>query len=103
MRSTAAPLTSTSATVSFTVTPVNDTPTIASLSAAPDPVTPPAPVTLTAAGVADADGAGDVKSVSFYRESNGTPALQTGAGGDTHGDTVGGGTDTPRPPTPPTS
>jgi hypothetical protein len=77
----AAPSTSGAANVGFFITAVNDAPTIASLSAAPDPVVAPAPVTLTAAGVADVDGA--VAQVSFYRESNGTPGLQTGAGGDT--------------------
>src|SRR6185369_9769454 len=79
----AAPLTSGQANVTFTITPVNDAPTIASLTASPDPATPPAPITVTAVGVADVEGAADVKSVSFYRESNATPGLQTGAGGDT--------------------
>jgi hypothetical protein len=57
-------------------------PSIVSLSDSPDPIAPGGTLTLTAVGVTDPDGAADVASVSFYRESNGTPGLQTGAGGD---------------------
>ena len=76
----AAPLTSAAANVGFFITAVNDAPTIASLSATPDPAAPGDPVTLAAAGVADVDNA--VTGVKFYRESNGTPGLQVGPGGD---------------------
>jgi hypothetical protein len=77
----AAPATSAPGNVSFFITAVNDAPTVASLTAAPDPATPGDPVTLTAAGVADVDGA--VTGVKFYREGNATPGLQVGPGGDT--------------------
>jgi uncharacterized lipoprotein YbaY len=55
-------------------------PVIAGLLASPSPAAAGTVVTLTAAGVSDADN--DVKSVAFYRESNGRSGLQTGAGGD---------------------
>jgi len=58
----------------------NDTPTVDSISDTPDPVTRPNQVTLEAQGVDDPDGS--VVSVAFYRETNGTTGLQTGAGGD---------------------
>jgi len=63
------------------ITVENAAPTIGSLGDSPDPVTRPATVTLTATTVADADGT--IASVAFYRETNGTAGLQTGAGGDT--------------------
>lgn len=60
---------------------VNRPPTIVSLSDSPDPVAIGDKVHFTAAGADDPDGS--VVQVSFYRESNGTPGLQTGSGGDT--------------------
>lgn len=59
---------------SITVIAPEALPTVASISASPNPVTSGGALTLTAAGVADADGT--VASVSFYLESNGTPGLQ---------------------------
>jgi hypothetical protein len=56
------------------------TPTVTAFSGSPNPVAPGANVTL-AATVTDPDAA--VSSVGFYRETNGTAGLQTGAGGDT--------------------
>lgn len=56
-------------------------PTIESVTGAPDPATPADGVTLTANGVTATRA---IAGVSFYRESNGTAGLQTGAGGDTH-------------------
>jgi len=55
-------------------------PTIASLSASPDPVIRPGLITLTADGVAVIGGT--VVNVKFYRETNNVPGLQTGNGGD---------------------
>jgi cell division protease FtsH len=45
----------------------------------------------------------DVNGTAPEQEEGGIVLTPPGAGGDTHGDTLGGGTDTPRPPTPPTS
>jgi protocatechuate 3,4-dioxygenase beta subunit len=59
----------------------NVAPTITTLTDSPDPVTAGATLTLTATGVADANGT--VSKVSFYRESNGVAGLQSGTGGDT--------------------
>ena len=56
-------------------------PTLTSLTDNPDAVRTGATVSLTANNPIDVDGA--IASVSFYRESNGTGGLQTGAGGDT--------------------
>jgi hypothetical protein len=56
-------------------------PTIASVYTGPSPVMWPRLLTVTAAGVTDPDGS--IAGVAFYRESNNTPGLQTGAGGDT--------------------
>jgi hypothetical protein len=68
----------------FTVNSVNDPPVVGLLSDTPDPAYLGQDVTLTATGVADAlDPTGSVSRVDFYRESNGTAGLQTGAGGDT--------------------
>jgi subtilisin-like proprotein convertase family protein len=61
----------------------NDPPVVASLSDSPDPVLTGSSVTLTALGAADPDGDTTISGVTFYRESNGTPGLQTGADGDT--------------------
>jgi hypothetical protein len=58
-------------------------PQIGSLSDSPDPVKPGGTLTLTANNVTDPNGNNTVASVSFYRESNGQPGLQVGAGGDT--------------------
>jgi len=71
-------------TVSITVNPVNDAPVIASLVDSPDPVALGQTIILIASGVTDADVPTGVGLwVDFYRESNGTPGLQTGEGGDT--------------------
>jgi hypothetical protein len=59
----------------------NQPPTIASLSVAPNPTPAGSSITLTANGVADADG--PVAKVGFYRETNGVAGLQAGTGGDT--------------------
>jgi hypothetical protein len=40
-------------------------------------------VSITAAGVTDLDGPGQIASVTFFAESNGVAGLQTGVGGDT--------------------
>jgi len=53
---------------------VNQRPEIATLTDSPDPVTQGDPLTLTAGGVADADGS--VTKVEFYRESNGVAGWQ---------------------------
>ena len=53
------------------------TPSIGSFAASPAAVQSGAGVTLTASNVAETNGA--VESVTFYRESNGTAGLQTGA------------------------
>jgi hypothetical protein len=63
----------------------NAPPTIGSLSSNPDPVTVGRNVTLTANDVNDPDGS--IRSVSFYRETNSNPGLQTGTGGDALVDT----------------
>jgi hypothetical protein len=60
---------------------VNQAPVVASFMASPSPVVRPGQVTLTAS-VSDPDAGGSVAGVAFYRETNGTPGLQTGAGGD---------------------
>ena len=57
----------------------NVAPSVASVAVAPGPDA--GLVMLRPAGLNDPDGA--VRRVRFYRESNGTPGLQTGAGGDT--------------------
>jgi C1A family cysteine protease len=62
-------------------TVANRPPVVGSLTDSPDPVTASGTVTLTANDVSDPDGT--VTSVAFYRESNGTPGLQTAGGGDT--------------------
>jgi hypothetical protein len=59
----------------------NTAPTIGSLSDSPDPVAYSGTLTLTANAVNDAEG--NPVTVTFYRESNNTAGLQTGAGGDT--------------------
>ena len=56
-------------------------PTIASLSTGPTPVEWPRSLNIIATGVTDPDGS--VTAVSFYRETNNTPGLQIGVGGDT--------------------
>jgi ELWxxDGT repeat protein len=71
-------------TASIQVESVNDPPVVAALAASPDPVTAGSTLTLTATGVDDPlDPGGSVVRVDFYRESNDTPGLQTGTGGDT--------------------
>jgi hypothetical protein len=61
----------------------NAPPDVASLSAAPEPIVRGLTGMLTATGVGDPDGDASISGVTFYRESNGTPGLQAGAGGDT--------------------
>jgi subtilisin-like proprotein convertase family protein len=61
----------------------NAAPAVGSLSAAPEPIVRGMTGTLIAGGVTDPDGDASVSGVTFYRESNGTPGLQSGAGGDT--------------------
>ena len=63
------------------VDPSNRPPSIGSLTVTPGPVTPGQDVRLQARPVTDPDG-GTVASVAFYREANGIPGLQAGAGGD---------------------
>jgi len=63
-------------------TPSNHPPVIVSLSDTPDPVRAGSNLSLSAIGVSDPDGAATIANVKFYRESNGTAGLQTGAGGD---------------------
>ena len=60
-----------------TAPPPTPAPTIGSLADSPDPVEVGQGFTLTAKNLT-----GTVASVAFYRESNGTAGLQTGAGGD---------------------
>jgi hypothetical protein len=59
----------------------NRAPVVGAVTASPAAGAVGAILTLTAVGVGDADGS--VTKVSFYRESNGTAGLQSGAGGDT--------------------
>jgi hypothetical protein len=61
---------------------VDGRPIVASLSASPSPAARTQSVTLTASGVSDPDST--IQQVTFFRESNGNPGLQTGAGGDTN-------------------
>jgi len=58
------------------VDPVNDAPQIVALADAPDPVTRPAALTLTALGVDDVDGT--VAAVEFYRDGNGNGTFDDG-------------------------
>ena len=58
---------------------VDAPPVINSVTAAPGTVVRPNGVTLTAVAT---DPDGTVSSVAFYQETNGTPGLQVGAGGD---------------------
>jgi len=55
-------------------------PVVAKLTASASPISQGATLVLTATGVGDVGG--HVQDVSFYRESNGKPGLQLGAGGD---------------------
>jgi hypothetical protein len=80
----------------FSATPVtitiNAPPTLAGLASSASSVVKGNSFTLTASGATDTDG--EVASVAFYRESNGTAGLQTGEGGDellgTDSDSEGG-------------
>jgi hypothetical protein len=56
------------------------TPTVATLTDTPDPISGGNSVTLSANGVSSAQGS--ISSVSFYRESNGEPGVQAGVEGD---------------------
>jgi hypothetical protein len=60
---------------------LHPTPTVATLSDNPDPVTTGNSITLVAGGVNSEDST--ISSVGFYRESNGEPGLQVGVEGDT--------------------
>ena len=60
----------------------NRPPTVGSVTAGPTPAVVGERVTLTARSVDDPDDDSVVTSVAFYRESNNTPGLQTGEGGD---------------------
>jgi hypothetical protein len=75
-------------TLTTTSTIQNVPPTMGALIASPDPGIVDGSVTLTATGVTDPDSPpdafnGGLANVSFYRESNGVPGFQAGAGGDT--------------------
>ena len=61
----------------FLNSPPHQPPTIASLSASPNPAISGGKITLTSSGIT-----GSIAAVRFYRESNGKAGLQTGAGGD---------------------
>jgi hypothetical protein len=76
-------------TTGTTPTPV--APTVSVLSASSSTVTTGNTFTLTASGVSDPNSGGSIKSVSFYRESNGTTGLQTTGTADTLIGTVGAG------------
>ncbi len=69
-----------SVSASATTQSLEKPPTIATLEATPDFVARGDRFALVAFGVTDSDGS--VVSVAFYRETNGTPGLQTGASGD---------------------
>ena len=58
-------------------------PVVTGLTVSPSPVAAGSTLTLTAAGVSDPNSGGTISSVAFYEETNGTPGLQTGTGGDT--------------------
>jgi len=58
------------APVSITITATNVNPTIGSLTIAPNPVTKPADLTLTAATVANLDGDGLIRRIRFYEDVN---------------------------------
>ncbi|MGN6369330.1 MAG: fibronectin type III domain-containing protein [Phycisphaerae bacterium] len=60
--------------------PTNAGPSIASISASPNPVPTGDILTLTANGISDPDA--PIRRVYFYQETNNIPGLQTGPGGD---------------------
>jgi len=64
-----------SGVASTTVTVLNFLPQVASLVDGPDPITRPAPLTLTAYGTHDVDGT--VTAVEFYRDANANGTLET--------------------------
>ncbi len=67
--------------VTVTVVAASTTaPTIASISATPDPVVSGDTLTLAASGITDPTAT--ISRVYFYEETNGVPGLQTGPGGD---------------------
>jgi len=61
----------------ITRAPAATRPVIAGLKASPKPVKSGKLLTLTASGVTDPAAGNGIKSVVFYRESNGVPGLQT--------------------------
>jgi photosystem II stability/assembly factor-like uncharacterized protein len=65
-------------TRTFTVVAAEQLPTVASVTTSTDIAVTGVPILLTASGVADTDGS--VTSVTFYREANNTPGLQSDAG-----------------------
>ena len=76
------------APVSITITATNVNPTVGSLTIAPNPVTKPAPITLTAASVANLDGDGLILRVRFYEDVNKNNLVDAGdrlLGEDTDG------------------
>jgi hypothetical protein len=78
----------TSAAVGASITAANRLPTIGSLAVAPNPVTQPATITLTAGTVANLDGDGLVQRVRFYEDVNKNKLLDAGdrlLGEDTNG------------------
>ena len=77
-----------SAPVGASITAANRLPTIGSLAVAPNPVTQPATITLTAGTVANLDGDGLVQRVRFYEDVNKNKLLDAGdrlLGEDTNG------------------
>jgi hypothetical protein len=66
------------APLSVSVTDVNETPVVGSLSDSPDPVERPNDLVLTADGVSDPDAADSVTQVRFYLDSNGDGSWDAG-------------------------
>ena len=76
------------APVSITITATNVIPTVGGLAIAPSPVTKPAAITLTAAGVVNLDGDGLILRLRFYEDVNKNNLVDAGdrlLGEDTDG------------------
>jgi peptidyl-prolyl cis-trans isomerase A (cyclophilin A) len=76
------------ARVSIAITAANVIPTVGSLTVAPNPVTKPAPITLTAANVVNPDGDGLIRRIRFYEDVNKNNLVDAGdrlLGEDTDG------------------
>jgi hypothetical protein len=76
------------APVSIAITAANVNPTVGSLTVAPNPVTKPAPITLTAASVVNPDGDGLIQRLRFYEDVNKNNVVDAGdrlLGEDTDG------------------